>query len=83
MGIHTGKQIGGELESCVGTIATLGGGSVGTLGEGESSKVMQCEVAWKFGGTVGEDRRIGAKKILGDRFASRVCCGETVRVGCS
>jgi hypothetical protein len=36
MGICTGKPVGGESGSCVGTIATLGGGSVGTLGEGES-----------------------------------------------
>jgi hypothetical protein len=82
MDICTGKQIVGELGSRVGTIATLGGGSVGTLGEGESSKMMHYGVAWKFGGTVGEDCRIGAKNLLGDWFAG-VCCGKTIRVGCS
>jgi hypothetical protein len=75
MDICTGKQIGGELGSCIGTITTLGCGSVGTLGDGESLKVMQRGVAWNFVETVGEDRRIGAKNSLGDWFADRVRCG--------
>jgi hypothetical protein len=81
MGICTGKHIGGELGSRVGTIATLGGGSVSTLGDGESLKVMRRGVAWKFVKTVGEDCRIGAKNSLGDWFSGRVRCGETIRVG--
>jgi hypothetical protein len=83
MGICTGKQISGESGSRIGTIATLGGGSVGTLGEGDSLKVMRGGVAWKYGGIVKDDRRIGTKNSLGDRFAGRVLCGETGRVGCS
>jgi hypothetical protein len=82
MGICTGKQIGGESGSRVGTIATLGGHSVGTLGDGESSIVMQRGVAWKFVKMVGEDCRIGTKNSLGDWFSGRVRCGETVWVGC-
>ena len=48
MGMCTGKSDGGTSGSRVGTIATLGDGLVGTLGEGGSSKVMRRGVAWKF-----------------------------------
>jgi hypothetical protein len=56
MGIHTGKSGGGASGSHVGMIATLGDGDVGTLGEGESSMVMQHGVAWKFFGIAGAVR---------------------------
>ena len=45
MGIRTGKLDSGASGSRVGTIATLGDGSVDTLGEGESLKVMRRGVA--------------------------------------
>ena len=76
MGIQTGKLDDEASGSCVGTIATLGDGLVGTLGEGESSKVMRCGVAMKFVGFAGGVRcRLDAKKFVG--LAGRVLCGET------
>ncbi len=75
MGIRTGKPVSDELGSCLGTIAALGGGSIGTLGAGESSKVMQCGVAWKFGGGDNDDRRLGANDSFGDGLSGKVRYG--------
>jgi hypothetical protein len=63
MGIRTGKAISGESAGYVGTMATLGGGSVATLGGDESSNVIRHGVAWKVGAAVIEEQR--AKAGLG------------------
>ena len=69
MGIFTGKAIGGESAGYVGTMATLGGGSIATLGGDESSNVIQRGVAWEIGAVVVEEQR--AKAGLG----VEACCG--------
>ncbi len=69
MGICTGKVIGDESAGYLGTMATLGGGSIATLGGDESSNVIQCGVAWKIGAAVVKEQR--AKAGLG----VEACCG--------
>jgi hypothetical protein len=69
MGIRTGKVVGGESAGYVGTMATLVGGSVATLGGDKSSNVIQRGVAWKIGAAVVGEQR--AKAGLG----VEVCCG--------
>ncbi len=41
-------------------MATLGGGSIATLGGDESSNVIQHGVAWKIGAAVVEEQRTKA-----------------------
>ncbi len=92
MGIRMGKSNVESGGSCVGMMATLGGGSVATivdgsiviigdgsiatLGEGASPKVMRRGVAWKVLALAGEARW----RLDANTFvglAGRVCCGET------
>ncbi len=69
MGIRTGKAVGSESAGYIGTMATLGGGSIATLGGDKSSNVIQRGVAWKIGATVIEEQR--AEAGLG----VEACCG--------